>query len=134
MKKTILEIYALSVCFVAIVCLVIAIGIALYCVVQLTIPQFTISGTSYNQYLTNDAYWASCAPGMRHCASEEKNRVRLPEPELTAQREAGFVNAIASERRDGAQGLVKSALFILVSLVVFFLHWHLGKGARASAA
>ena len=134
MKKTILEIYALSVCFVAIVCLVIATGIALYSIVQLAAPQFTMSGTSYNQYQSNDAYWASCGPGIRYCTSGEKNRERPAESGLTKQREAGFVTALATERRDGAQGLVKSAIFIFVAAVVFFLHWDLAKRARASAA
>jgi hypothetical protein len=134
MKKTILEIYALSACFVAVVCLVIASGVALYCFVQLAIPQFTMSGATYSQFQTNDAYWASCAPGLRHCASGEKSKERPSESELTSGRAAGFATAIDVERRDGAQGLVKSAIFILVSLVVFFFHWQLAKRARSSAA
>ena len=76
MKKTALEIYALSVCLVAVVCLVIATGIALYCMIQLAVPQFTMTGYTYNQYQTNDAYWASCGPGLRSCASGEKNKER----------------------------------------------------------
>ena len=134
MKKTILEIYALSVCFVAIVCLVIATGVAAYCVVQIAAPEFTMSGPTYNQYQSNDAYWASCAPGIRYCASGDKKMERPPEPELTKQRETGFVNAVTSERRDGAQGLVKSVIFILVAAVVFVAHWYLGRRERARAA
>ena len=134
MKKTVLEIYALAVCLVAIVCLVIAVGIALYGAVQVAAPQFTMSGYAYNQYQNNDAFWASCGPGIRSCATGEKNRERPAETELTRQRETAFLSALASERRDGAQTLVKCAIFIVVAVVVFVFHWFLAKRARSSAA
>jgi hypothetical protein len=42
-KKTILEIYALAVCFVTVICFVIALGIAAYGIVGIASPNFTIS-------------------------------------------------------------------------------------------
>jgi hypothetical protein len=133
MKKTVLEIYALSVCFVAVVCLVISVGVGLYSIVEIAAPQFTMRGYTYNQYQSNEAYWVSCGPGIRSCGSGEKPP-RPSEAELTAKREAGFLAELSSERRDGAQTLIKSAIFALLGAVAFFVHWQLAKRERASAA
>jgi ABC-type uncharacterized transport system YnjBCD permease subunit len=45
LKTTILEIYALAVCFVTVVCFAIALGIGMYDVVQISIPQITTNGS-----------------------------------------------------------------------------------------
>ena len=134
MKKTGLEIYALAVCFVAIVCLVIASGVALYSAVEIAAPQFTMSGYNYNQYQSNDAFWTSCGPGIRSCASGGKNRERPTESELTNLRNTAFASALATEQRDGAQTLLKSAIFLLVATVIFTIHWYLAKRVRSGAA
>lgn len=47
MKKSLLEFYALAICFVTVVCLVIALGIATYGVVGMANPEFTLSTWVY---------------------------------------------------------------------------------------
>ncbi len=47
MKKSILEIYALAVCFAAIVCSAIALGFAIYNVIEIMNPEFTMSAHEY---------------------------------------------------------------------------------------
>lgn len=56
MKKTILEIYARAVRFFAVACRVVAAGIAVYVGVQITWPEFTVSGYQYQQFQSNEAF------------------------------------------------------------------------------
>ena len=48
MKKSILEIYALAVCFLALVCFVIALGLGVYDLIQIANPGFTINAYEYD--------------------------------------------------------------------------------------
>ncbi|MFM9881364.1 MAG: hypothetical protein ACKVOO_13250 [Burkholderiaceae bacterium] len=57
MKKTTLEIYAMAVCFVAVVCFIISMRIASYAVVGIVSPEFTMPSWAYAQHQTNDAFW-----------------------------------------------------------------------------
>ena len=63
MKKSILEIYALAVCFVALVCFVIALGIGVYDLIQIANPVFTINAYEYDRHQSNEAFrrfpWAA---------------------------------------------------------------------------
>ncbi|MDR2240704.1 MAG: hypothetical protein LBE33_09700 [Zoogloeaceae bacterium] len=132
MKKTILEIYALAVCFVTVVCFVACLGVASYSVVQIANPNFTMHSYEYNRYQTNDAFWKDC--GRYYCSDEEKKRPRPPEAEVTKQREDAFALALASEQRDGYQTLVKTLIVILIDLVVFAAHWVIARRARVNVS
>lgn len=133
MKKSILEIYALAVCFVTVVCFVIAFGIATYAAIGIANPEFTLDSWTYGQHQTNDAFWNGCA-GARYCGPDDKKRARPSEAELSTQREDSYVRAIANERRNSSQTVVRSIIVILIDLVVFGLHWRIARSARASAA
>ena len=56
MKKSILEIYALAVCFVALACFVIALGIGVYDLIQIANPVFTINAYEYDRHQSNEAF------------------------------------------------------------------------------
>ena len=58
MKKSLLEFYALAICFVTVVCLAIALGIATYGVIGMANPKFTLSSWVYTQHQTNDGFWS----------------------------------------------------------------------------
>jgi hypothetical protein len=62
MKKSILEIYALAVCFFTVACFVVASGIALYNLIQVVNPEFSLDSQQYNQHQTNDIFWNLTAP------------------------------------------------------------------------
>ncbi len=49
MKKSVLEIYALSVCFLTIICFMFSLGFAAYAVVRITKPDFTMDGWQYRK-------------------------------------------------------------------------------------
>ena len=127
MKKSLLEIYALAVCFATIVCFVISLGVALYSVVEIANPEFTMNSYQYNRYQSNDAYWLSRVEDYRN---KEKEMQRPSEDELTKQRTEGYRLAVISEKRDGFQGLTKTAIILLINTVVFLIHWRIARRSR----
>ncbi|HLC16750.1 MAG TPA: hypothetical protein VJL89_11050, partial [Thermodesulfovibrionia bacterium] len=97
--KSKLEIYALSVCFTAVVSLVISVGIAGYSVFEILTPELTMSSYEYDRLQTNDAYRAS----KPLCNERENTEQRPSEEELTKQRKEAFEMEIRSEKRKGFQ-------------------------------
>ncbi len=125
--KSKLEIYALAVCFAAVVCLVISISVAGYAVIQIADPELTISSYNYDKYQTNDRYWE-----MKPGCPGNKDAVRRPsEEELTKQRLEALRTEIRSERRCGLQTLIHAMIFAVVGAVTLLLHWSIARKARA---
>ncbi len=130
MKKTILEIYALAVCFVTVICFAVCLGVAGYSLIEIGKPDFTMRSYEYNQYQTNNQFWKDC--GRTYCSDEEKKRPRPSEEELTNKRKEAFDRALASEQRDGAQTLVKTLIVILIDIITFVVHWVVARKARSN--
>jgi hypothetical protein len=131
MKRTAVEVYALAVCFVTVVCFVISLGIALYAAIGVVQPSFTLNGAIYELHRTNDAFFnRTMSPFER----EKPPQARPPEPELTRQREQSFAGALDAERRGSAQSTVKSMIVVLVDLLAFYVHWRIAMRRRAVEA
>jgi hypothetical protein len=123
--KSKVEIYALSVCFAAVVCLIISFGIAGYSIIEIVNPELTMSSYKYDQYQTNEDY----RKNMDSCEKEEKTETKIDE-ELTKQRIAAFAVAVKSEKREGFQSLIQCLMFILVSSITLLIHWKIAQRAR----
>ncbi len=123
-KKSLLEIYALAVCFVTVVCFVIALGIGLYDLVELAYPEFSLSSYEYERHQSDEAF-------MRHWAKDKK---RPAEGEVTKLREESFRTELRKEQRSAMQSLVQILIVLAIDVVVFFVHWRLAKRARESVA
>lgn len=134
MKKNLLEIYALAVCFITVVCFVIAAGIGSYSLIEVAKPDFTMSAYLYEQYQTNDSYWNGRGCLGPYCGNEEKKKERPGEAELTRQRQDAYSHALLSEQRAGSQTLVKAVIVMLIDAVVFLLHWLIALRARRNSA
>ena len=91
MKKSILGIYALAVCFVALGCFVIALGIGVYDLIQIANPEFTLNPYEYERHQSNEAFRGSPDRALRGIAPgipiEPTER---PEEEVTQQREESY--------------------------------------------
>jgi hypothetical protein len=133
LKKTVLEIYALAVCFVTVVCFVVSLGIASYAALGLVAPEFTMNSMTYSQHQTNDAFWSNPMPG-RFRGPEEKPKDRPNESDLTRQRQESYARSVATEQRDSAQTLVKTMIIVTIDMVVFMFHWHIARRSRQNAA
>lgn len=127
MKKSLLELYALAVCFAAILCFVIAFGVGVYSVIEITNPEFTMNSYEYKRYQSNDAYWLSRVEDYRNKGKEMQ---RPSEDELTKQRQEGYRLAVIAEKRGGFQVLTKTIIILLIDAVVFLVHWRVARRAR----
>lgn len=57
MKKSVLEIYALAVCFFSVICcFMFSLGFAAYAVVRIARPDFTMDRWQYRKYQSNGAF------------------------------------------------------------------------------
>ncbi len=128
MKKSILEIYALAVCFATIVCFVITLGISIYDIVRIANPEFTMSSYEYNRHQSNDAYWKS----SNNCSNDDKKEQRPADEELTKQRLASYQQSIKSELRDAFQSLIQSVIILIIAVIVFLIHWRVARRSRES--
>ncbi len=118
MKKSIFEVYALTVCFATIVCFVVALGIAIYDFVRIANPEFTLSSYEYRRYQNNDEYWMSYQHGYN-----KKGVPRPSEEELTKQRLKSYRLAIKVEKKDAFQSLTICSIILVINIIVFIVHW-----------
>ncbi len=123
MKKSLLEIYGLAVCFATIVCFVVSLGIGIYDIVEIINPEFTMSSYAYEKHQTNDAFWKG------KCSGDEEKQ-RPSGDELTKQREESYQRAIKSEKRDAFQSLIQIAIVLIINALVFIIHWKIARHAR----
>ena len=135
MKKSTLEIYALAVCFIALVCFVVALGIGLYDLIQIASPEFTLNAYEYERHQSNENFRGSpgrvlrgaIAPGIPIEPTER------PEEEVSQQREESFQAALRSERRRGLQSLLQIMIILVIDVLVFVPHWLLARSTRAAS-
>lgn len=126
--KSKLEIYALSVCFAAVFCIVISASIAGYAVFSVAMPELTLNENTYANHQSNDAYWRS----QPSYSNEGKQEVRPSEASLSQQRQASLAIAINGERRSGFQALLQCFMFLLVAGLTLLIHWRVARGARST--
>ncbi len=127
MKKSILEVYALAVCFATIVCFVVALGVAIYDIIQISSPEFTLSSYEYNRHQSNDVFWERYKYGYDN---RDKEMQRPPEEMLTKQRLESYHQVIKAERRDAFQSLTLSSIILVIDVIVFLVHWRVARRAR----
>lgn len=134
MKKTILEIYGLAICFITVICFMVVSGIAIYKLLAVAKPDFTLDSWQYSMHQSNDAYWSQRSMPPPMAEPLPKKLERPPENELTRQREDSYRRVLAAEQRDSFQTLVKCLIVLLIDAAAFMMHWVIARRARATAA
>lgn len=127
MKKTLVELYALTVCFGAMGFVAVHSAQGLYDVVCIVAPRTTLSGYVLWSYETNE----------RFLESWRRNHKDEPAPDdahVTELRLEEMAAEIRSQKQDRTQDLVKSLCFIVVNLSVFGIHWRIAKKQRNAQA
>jgi len=132
MKNTILETYAMTFCLFCVTCFAITSGIALYDVVQITDPQFTLNRIEFDRFQSNEAY--QIVPPFSITEKAPKESKVLTEEQVTKSRIAEHDRVIRSERRAGKQSLLHMLIIMLIDTVLFAIHWKVGRAARSSTA
>ena len=134
MKKSFVEIYGLAVCFVTLLCFVIALGVGIYDLLQVAFPEFTLNAYEYERHQSNDSF--RNAPPVFRSVPRIAEAVPIPEDtedEITRQREDSYRSVLRFERRRAGQSLVMVGIVMLIDVLVFLPHWILARRARVSA-
>ena len=134
MKKSFVEIYGLAVCFVTLLCFVIALGVGIYDLVQVAFPEFTLNAYEYERHQSNDSF--RNAPPVFRSVPRIAEAVPIPEDtedEITRQREDSYRSVLRFERRRAGQSLVMVGIVMLIDVLVFLPHWILARRAMVSA-
>ncbi len=135
MKKSALHVYALAVCGLLIVPLLISGGIAVYGILQATWPKLTMPAYEYQRYQSDDAYREHLSEWSRFPGDESGRRANGPpsDAEIAERRRQAFLEALERERRDGIQSIIRCAIFGLISLMLFLPHWRIARRERREA-
>ncbi len=132
MKKSIVEIYAMAVCFICAAISAISITIGIHNVVQIADPEFTMSAYEYSMHRDNESFLEL---KLMDIPKEYNNPYRdMSQQELTAARERSLRAALERERRNGQQSLLRCLIVVAVLSLMFWLHWILAKRTRRNAA
>lgn len=131
MKKTAIEIYALLICFSAMICLSINVGLIIYNGVSLLNPSLIISDYKYQKHQNNDSFWdnKSGVNSMQipNVFSPQQNDKLTPKrpitSELTRQRLASYKGVLNAEKRSAIRDLIFELIIVFVSSILFFIHW-----------
>src|SRR4051812_7781691 len=105
MGRSFIQFYALTVCFFTLMCLVVVAGLAIYDLVRIAWPDFTVQ--EYMLWQSNE-----------HYLSYHPDKKDLPEAEVTALREKSRRDAVEAERRGAMQRLVFAAIIGGIDVVV----------------
>lgn len=129
MKKTVIEIYALLVCFVSVVCFSIWLGIGMYSWIGVLSPETTIDSFTYQRHQSNEKFIA--VSPMTVTPFEKQRVIQTPEirPEsiLTKNRLDSYAQAFKAEVRTNTQSILRSVIVIVISMFLFLIHWRLLK-------
>jgi hypothetical protein len=112
MGRSLVQLYAVSVCFATLMCFVVALGIALYDVVQIAAAGFTV---------VNYMLWEDDEQFLAYYPDKKE----LPEAERRALRGQYRQDALELERRTALQSLVFMGIIIAIDVSVYLVHWRI---------
>ncbi len=115
MTRNYVGIYAVAVCFIAAVVLSVTLAKSIYNVLEISAPEITMRGHVYDRFQSNERFLRSWPEGRPVPDAAEAKRLR----------EEGYRIAVASEKRSGIQGLINSLISLVVTGILFFIHWRL---------
>ncbi len=121
MKHTILELYAYLVCFVSLSCGAIFLQVGVYSLVEISAPGFMLSDEQVQKHRDNETFATS------HYKSDIYEI--LTDEQIAADRVESLVIAIGEERKSAGKRLIGAVIVIFINIVVFFVHWRVGRKA-----
>ncbi|XOV87765.1 MAG: hypothetical protein ACFHX7_22890 [Pseudomonadota bacterium] len=119
-------------------------GVAIFDVVQISFPRFTLDAWTYQSLQSFENFRAAgmlsapaafIVPGGRPgFVPEPAPALPLSEAEVTARREARLAQVMETHRHDAARSLIQMAIFLLVSGALFAIHWQLARRLEVASA
>jgi hypothetical protein len=127
-----IRIYALATCFASMLCIAISTGVALYDLVQYSVPHLTVD--TYQYQMRGQLIGRSANFGLTMDANGNTSQPAPPsEAEIAAQQEQQLAMAIERERANALRSLLQIFTILLVSVPLYIVHWRLAKRLDASA-
>lgn len=123
MPKTILQVYAATVCFVSVSCLAIAMGIIAYSVVAVINPAFTVHPMAIAPF---EAPPMAMPPDMMDRSRMGGVASAVPplsEGERANRKAAAIEAAIQNELVTARQSLLRWIIVAAISSLLFVIHW-----------
>lgn len=117
MKKNIFQIYALLVCLITTVIMIISLSLMLYSTLEVVIPEY-VRYSSLSKYNSNDEFKSSYA----YSPEKLKNKSDQEIEQIRVQEKAHEINHIKSQ---GLESFIKAILWLFVSIPFFFIHWRI---------
>ncbi len=145
------RIYLLAVCFVSVICVAIMAGVGLYSLLKIAAPELTLDTHSYNAHQSLDNFKSShfyasrfhpqalFIPGAMGVArsmpmrqsdmlinsESDADPTPLSDEEVEHLRQESYRMLIKNHKRSAMQELIRTAIVLLVSCILFFVHWRL---------
>lgn len=106
--RSLIQVYALMVCFCALMCFVVAMGIGAYDVIEIAAPEFTLQDAT--------ALYASY-----QVAPDPKDK-RTPD-QIAAAKAEQHRQAVIYTRHSAVQSLIFIGIVCAIDVVLFAVHW-----------
>lgn len=139
------RIYLLAVCFVSVVCIAITAGISLYSLLKIAAPELTLDSYSYNAHQSLDdfkkshfyarrlqpqgMYFRHDMRAAKRQAEALENTALMDEPESLTREQTeqlrvdSYQTLIKNHKRSAMQELIRTAITLVISCILFFIHW-----------
>ena len=133
MKKTVFEIYSSLVCFVAIICCSVWLGIGLYSMAGIFEPEITLDSWTYQRHRSNQHFQPLLeepillGPSSTIEVNKPEQIENLSGNEISKKRLESYRLELQSEIRKKQQTLIKSLIAVFICLPLFFIHWRFVK-------
>jgi hypothetical protein len=116
MQKNIIKIYALSICFVTTVIMIISLFIILSSTLEMFMPEY-VKYSDLSKYNSNDEFKFSYShrDKLKNKSNQEIEQMRI-------QERAYELNKIKSQ---GLERLIGAILWLCVSVPFFLIHWRI---------
>jgi len=129
LKKTILQIYALLSCFIALIIFMFTISFTIGYLFDLQFTE-TRLGSSLIPYKSNERFLRLQESKHEKHGPESKSKKyndfsNLSEKELTTRRQEARNDLIMEKKLDAKAGLFSSLSWLLIGVVIFLIHWRL---------
>lgn len=136
MNKRLLEVYALSVCFVSMICLSIFSGILLYSIIELSFPSLTnftrvyYSPPVYSEIeMSTAAAFPGQVPPEFSTSVDVGNNPDINKPSQDEQKRFEELE-IKRVKAESIMSIIRSIIVIFITSIIFFFHWRIAKKAR----
>ena len=122
MKKNLLALYALGLCFVLAASLAIVFSMLLYDLLELNFPELTLPARIHERHQSDELFLLSLGSEEGVLKKKQFSKARL-----SKLRKESYRAALLSEQRAAKQSLMRGAITIFVSSLLFWIHWRLAR-------